>query len=190
MSESSANLVPESPTWRVTNNGSEQDESATETEPESDWENINIPHHSSFSDNLLAREALGQMAMSIGATSTWNHTYLFPNNSCSEDEEDYSATDLIKQSVATWSDIPIDSSVSNIHASYPIKREDSDEDSNSSDSFFQIRNDDISVEDDYYSVISNDERKRPANPSHPKARRRLNIKMGEEKAEKGRIEPS
>ena len=35
MSESSANLVPESPIWRVSNNGSEQDESATETEPAS-----------------------------------------------------------------------------------------------------------------------------------------------------------
>ena len=35
MSESSANLVPESPIWLVINNGNEQDESATETEPAS-----------------------------------------------------------------------------------------------------------------------------------------------------------
>ena len=56
--------------------------------------------------------------------------------------------------------------------------------------FFQIRNDEMSVEDDDYSVIINDERKRPAKPSPSRARRRLNIKMGEEKAEKGRIEPS
>ena len=67
------------------------------------------------------------MTMSIGAASTGNHTYLFPNDSCSEEEEDYSATDLIKQSVATWSDIPIASSVSSIHASFPIKKENSDE---------------------------------------------------------------
>ena len=46
------------------------------------------------------------------------------------------------------------------------------------------------MEDDDYSVISNDERKRPANPSPPKARRRLNIKMEEEKAEEETIEPS
>ena len=38
--------------------------------------------------------------------------------------------------------------MSSIHASYPIKREQSDEDSYSSDSFFQIRNDDVSGEDD------------------------------------------
>ena len=183
MSESSTNLVPESPMWRTINNGSEQDESATETEPESDWENIHPSHHSSFADNLLAREALGQMAMSIGATSTWNHDYLFPNNSCSEDEEDYGTTDLIKQSVAKWSDIPIASSVSSIHASYPIKKEDSDEYSDSSDSFFQIEKDDISVENDDFSVTSHDERKRPAKPSTSEVRRRLEIKMEEDNGE-------
>ena len=158
-------------------------QSATETEPESDWENINPSHHSSFSDNLLAREALGQMAMSIGATSTWNHTYLFPTNSCSEDEEEYGSTDLMKQTVATWSDIPITSSVSSLHASYPIKREESDEDSYSSDSYFQIRIDDVSGEDDDYSVRSHDERKRPAKPSLSRVRRRLDIKREEEKEE-------
>ena len=80
LSVSSANLVPESPIWRVTNNGNKRDESATKTEPESDWENINTSHHSSFANNLTARGALGQMAMSIGSTSTWNHPYLFPND--------------------------------------------------------------------------------------------------------------
>ena len=110
--------------------------------------------------------------------------------SCSEDEEDYSSTDPIKQSVATWSDNPIASSVSSIHASYPIKREDSDEDSNSSDSFFQIRDDDMEVEEDDYSVVSNDERKRPAKPSLSRARRRLNIKMEAEEVEEETIEPS
>ena len=48
----------------------------------------------------------------------------------------------------------------------------------------------MSVEDDDYSVIINDERKRPAKPSPSRARRRLNIKMEEEKTEEETIEPS
>ena len=73
--------------------------------------------------------------------------------------------------------------MSSIHASYPIKKEDSDEDRDSSDSFFQIERDNISVQNDDYSVTSHDERKRPAKPSTSGVRRRLDIKMEEGKEE-------
>ena len=58
--------------------------------------------------------------------------------------------------------MPIASSVSSIHAAYPLKKESSDGDRYSSDFFFQIKEDDVKIEDDDYSVLSNDERKRPA----------------------------
>ena len=105
--------------------------------------------------------------MSIGATSTWNHTYLFPNDLCSEDEEDYSTTNIISKSVATWKDVPLSKSISSIHASYPTKEESSDTESFSSELFFQIREDGIKSEDDDYAIVSNDDRKGPAKQAQP-----------------------
>ena len=67
MTDAPTNLVRESLFWRVRDS---PDGSVTETEAESDWENISTtPHASSFADNLTARGALGQMAMSIGSTA-------------------------------------------------------------------------------------------------------------------------
>ena len=126
-------------------------------------ENISTPNTSSLANNLTARSAIGQMAMSIGSTEAWNHTYLFPNETCSEDDEDYSKeSTLISESVTKWQNIPLCSSVSSIHASYPLKDGENDNDSISVGSFCYVNDSEIKSEDESYSVHSEDERKRPA----------------------------
>ena len=181
MTDAPANLVPESPLWRVLDN---TDGSVTETEAESDWENkATTPYASSFADNLTARGALGQIAMSIGSTAVWNSSILFPTEVCSEDDENYSKSDtteeIIEQYIETWKMAPIYSSVASIIASYPRKEETDDDNSLSSNSYFYIENEDTEMESDLYSIESNDERKRPAK-SVIKARRQLRIKREEE----------
>ena len=53
------------------------------TEPE--WEIITPPSRTSFANNIIAREAMGQMAMSIGSTVTWNNQCLFPDDNVNSD---------------------------------------------------------------------------------------------------------
>ena len=181
MTDAPANLVPESPFWRVCDS---TDGSVTDSEANSDWENISTtPNASSFADNLTTRGALGQMAMSIGSTAAWNSSILFPTEVCSEDDENYSKSDtteeIIEQYIETWKMAPIYSSVASIIASYPRKEETDDDNSLSSNSYFYIENEDTEMESDLYSIESNDERKRPAK-SVIKARRQLRIKREEE----------
>ena len=77
MTNSPASLVPESKPWQVV----PQVAHVTVEDHDQDWEHIDVPEQSSFANNLTARGALGHMAMSVGATSSWNDSTLFPENS-------------------------------------------------------------------------------------------------------------
>ena len=102
--------------------------------------------------------------MSIGSITSWNHHHLFP-------DEDYEPVDEIENSVpidsvTRWGQRNICPSLSSIHARKPTKKDYengySDDESYDmlDDQSLAIKQEDI--DNDNYSVCSDDDRKRPA----------------------------
>ena len=98
MTTAPVSLVPESSDWQVVESPNQ--------DQEHDWENIDAPQQSSFANNLTARGALGHMAMSVGATSSWNNSILFPDNESNHSgEEQEGTTRAITSSVEVMSSV-------------------------------------------------------------------------------------
>ena len=64
-----ANLVPETDNWKIVPDANISNSTAQVTEPSDtlDWEIVSSNPRSSFSNNIIARNAMGEMAMSIGS---------------------------------------------------------------------------------------------------------------------------
>ena len=79
-----ADLVPETDNWKlvvpeVVSSSQSTPTDAVNTSNESEWEIVTSPCQSSFTNNIIAREAMGQMAMAISSTSSWDNQCLFPD---------------------------------------------------------------------------------------------------------------
>ena len=76
-----ADLVPETDNWKlvVSEVVSSSQSTPIEVANTSDWEIVTSPSQSSFTNNIIAREAMGQMAMAISSTSSWDNQCLFPD---------------------------------------------------------------------------------------------------------------
>ena len=74
-----ADLVQETDNWKlvVSEVVSSSQSTPTEVANTSDWEIVTSPSQSSFTNNIIATEAMGQMAMAIGSTSSYQ--CLFPD---------------------------------------------------------------------------------------------------------------
>ena len=70
-----ATLVPETDNWEIVpdSNISNSTVQTTDNNDELNWEIIISPPRSAFSNKIIARNALGEMAMTIGLTHSWNH---------------------------------------------------------------------------------------------------------------------
>ena len=78
-----ANLVPETDDWKIVpditiSNSTVTTATGTNESYELGWEIVTSTPQSPFTYNIIAREAMGQMAMAIGSTAMWNHHHLFP----------------------------------------------------------------------------------------------------------------
>ena len=64
-----ANLVPETDNWKIVPDANISNSTAQVTEPSNtlDWEIVSSNPRSSFSNDIIARNAMGEMAMSIGS---------------------------------------------------------------------------------------------------------------------------
>ena len=74
-----ADLVQETDNWKlvVSEVVSSSQSTPIEVANTSDWEIVTSPSQSSFTNNIIATEAMGQMAMAIGSTSSYQ--CLFPD---------------------------------------------------------------------------------------------------------------
>ena len=141
--------------------------STTDVTSEMDWEIVTAPPQSSFIKNIVAKNAMGQMAMTIGSTTSRNHHHLFLTvDEIPEDE-------LLNDSVRRWSEKKISPSVSSIYARMPPLEEDDDLHSDTC-SYDMIDDPSICVKQeetentwDNYSIYSDDERKIPAQETAP-----------------------
>ena len=154
-----AHLVPETDDWKLvvpevvpSSLTSPREHSATvSNEPE--WEILTSPSRTSFTNNIIAREAMGQMTMAIGSTSIWNNHCLFP------DGNDNIADKILDESINRWSERTICSNVASIRARLPYKEMDDNSYDMLDDESIRIKKE---SDDDNYSIYSDDERKPPA----------------------------
>ena len=114
-----AHLVPETNDWKlvvpevVPSSPITQIEQSVTVSTEPEWEIITPPSRSSFANNIIAREAMGQMAMAIGSTSIWNNQCLFPDDNVNRDDM------ILDESINRWSERTICSNVASIYARLP-----------------------------------------------------------------------
>ena len=135
-----------------------------------DWEIVSSSPRSSFSNNIIARNAMGEMAMAIGSTTSWNHHHLFPDEDY-EHIDEYNDIDLI-DSVTRWGQRNICSSVASVHARMP-RKEDHNDGYSDEESYDMLDEHSLGLkqeedlDNDEYSIYSDDDRKLPAKVHQP-----------------------